>query len=88
MSYKLLLTTLPLAGSALYLTYLHFSLSRKVECQTTPYLRDATLTVPDMVKDNPKEYILHHESARKSIPTASIGTSANSETLKLFSDIL
>jgi hypothetical protein len=84
MTYKLLLAALPVAGSVFYLVYLHIDLSRKVECQTTHYLHDQTITIPDIVHKSLGEYIIHHESAHKSIPTASLKTSSKPDMLTLF----
>jgi hypothetical protein len=84
MTYKLLLASLPFAGSAFYLTYLHLNLSRRVKCQTTHYLQDETILVPKTVQNSPERYIIHHECARKSIPTASLKTSSKPEMLTLF----
>ncbi|KAF2247765.1 hypothetical protein BU26DRAFT_487481 [Trematosphaeria pertusa] len=83
MTYKLLLATLPIAGSVFYLTYLHLNLSRKVQCQTKPYPQDKTITLPSTIQNRPEKYIIHHERARKSIPTASLGTYSKPETLTL-----
>lgn len=74
---KLLLGAVPLvAGPALYLTYLHLTLSRKVSCLTTTYLQDETLPVPPAVTaastSTSSDIILHHEKAQKSIPTSSL----------------
>jgi hypothetical protein len=84
MNHKLLLAALPFAGSALYLTYLHYSLSRKVHCRTTHHLQDDTLPVPDSVRSSPEKYTIHHECAKKSIPTTSLGTSSEHDLPKLF----
>ncbi|PVH90443.1 hypothetical protein DM02DRAFT_19494 [Periconia macrospinosa] len=84
MTYKLLLVSLPFAGSALYLAYLHINLSRNVQCQTTHYLQDETITIPKTIQDSSEKYIIHHECARKTIPTASLETSSKPEMLTLF----
>jgi hypothetical protein len=84
MTHKLFLGSLPFAGLAFYLTYLHLNLSSKVECQTMHYLQDETITVPNTVQNSPERYIIHHECVRKSIPTASLKTSSKSEMLTLF----
>jgi hypothetical protein len=84
MTYKLLLISLPFAGSVLYLTYLHINLSRNVQCQTTHYLQDETIAIPKTVQNSLENYIIHHECARKTISTASLETSSKSETLTLF----
>jgi hypothetical protein len=76
MGYKLILSALPIAGSILYLTYLHRALSRKISCRTTTDLQDQTLPLPSVVKDNPEKYIVHHECAQESVPTASLGASS------------
>jgi hypothetical protein len=81
MGYKLVLSALPIAGSVLYLTYHHGALSRKISCRTTPHLQDQTLPIPSTVKDNPEKYIVHHECAQKSVPTASLGASSPSSSL-------
>jgi len=84
MNYKLLLAASPFASSALYLTYRHYSLSRRVQCQTTQHLQDETLPVPMSVQHSPESYILHHECARRSVPSAFLGESPIPEILKLF----
>jgi len=83
MTYKLFLASLPFAGLAFYFIYLHLNLSRKVKCQTTHYLQDETIAVPNTVQNNPERYIIHHECARKSIPTVSLKTSSKPENLTL-----
>ena len=83
MAYKFLLASLPSAGSALYLTYLHITLSRSVQCQTTSYLQDKSITIPDTVQNSSENYIIHHECARKTISTAHLGAS-KSEMMVLF----
>ena len=84
MTYTSVLVSLPFASAALYLAYLHITLSSKVQCQTTPGLQDATIAVPDAVRGKPEEYIIHHECARKMVPTASLETTPDSEMLTLF----
>jgi hypothetical protein len=84
MAYKTVLASLPVASAALYLAYLHFTLSSKVQCQTTPYLQDTSIAVPDNVQSNLEEYTIHHECARKSIPTAALKTASESEMLTRF----
>ncbi|ORY17404.1 hypothetical protein BCR34DRAFT_555363 [Clohesyomyces aquaticus] len=82
MTNKLFIAALPIAGSAIYLTYLHITLSRKVSCQTTPYLQDSTITLPPNVtnksSDTMEKIIIYHECARKSISTSSIKSSSSS----------
>ncbi|OAK97412.1 hypothetical protein IQ06DRAFT_296558 [Phaeosphaeriaceae sp. SRC1lsM3a] len=73
--------TLPIAGTALYLTYLHTNLSRKVQCITTPFIQNKSITIPDTVWNNPSDYIIHHECARKIIPTMSLGTAPDEAML-------
>ncbi|CAG5154290.1 uncharacterized protein ALTATR162_LOCUS3546 [Alternaria atra] len=75
MAYKFLLASLPFAGSALYLTYLHITLSRSVQCQTTPYLQDKSIAIPDTVQNSSENYIIHHECTRKKISTVALGAS-------------
>jgi hypothetical protein len=84
MAYKIVLASLPVASAALYLAYLHFTLAGKVQCQTTPYLRDKSIAIPDNVQSNLEEYTVHHECARKSIPTAALKTASESEMLTRF----
>jgi hypothetical protein len=84
MGYKIFLAALPFASSAFYLAYLHYRLSRKVQCQTTPHLQDETLPVLNSVQQSPEKYIVYHECARKSVSTASLGTSPNANTVELF----
>jgi hypothetical protein len=81
---KLLVASLPLACSALYLTYLHVNLSGKVQCQTTPYIQDEAVPIPDAVRNSPGNYVIYHEHARMAIPTASLTTTPNTEMLTLF----
>jgi hypothetical protein len=84
MVYIYVLLSLPFLALALYVAYLHNNLSGKVQCQTTPYLQDETIAVPDTIMSNSNDHIIHHECARKSIPTASLGTASDAEILTLF----
>jgi hypothetical protein len=84
MIYIYVLISLPFAGLALYLAYLHNNVSSNVQCQTTPFLQDETIAVPDTILGNSKDYVIYHECARKSIPTESLGTTSDSEILTLF----
>jgi hypothetical protein len=84
MGFTLALVSLPFASVAFYAAYLHITLSSKVQCQTTPYLQDETIAMPDDVHRNLEEYIIHHECARKTISTASLKTNQGSEMLTRF----
>jgi hypothetical protein len=84
MTYRLLVAALPITGCALYLAYLHLSLSRKVECRTTHYLHDDSVTLPDAVQNEPEKYVVHHECARGSVSTASLRASLAPELPTLF----
>jgi hypothetical protein len=84
MAYRIVLASLPVASAALYLAYLHLTLAGKVQCQTTPYLRDKSIAIPDNVQSNLEEYTVYHECARKSIPTAALKTASESEMLTRF----
>ncbi|KAH7408791.1 hypothetical protein DE146DRAFT_388484 [Phaeosphaeria sp. MPI-PUGE-AT-0046c] len=83
MGYMLLMFTLPLAGSALYLAHLHNDLSRKVQCRTSPFVQNKAIAraVPATAWDNPGDYILHHEYAHKTVPTTSLGRAPDEEML-------
>lgn len=78
------IVSLPFLGFVTYLTYLHITLSRKVQCQTTNYLQDETITIPGSIQRSLGKYIIHHECVRKSIPTASLPSLSNPELLTLF----
>jgi hypothetical protein len=82
--FVLALVSLPFASATLYFAYLHITLSRKVQCQTTPYLRDETIAVPDDVRCKLEEYVIHHECARKSTSTASLKITQGEEMLTSF----
>ena len=69
---KFLLAAPVFVGPIIYLAYLHLSLARKVQCQTKHYIQDKTITIPTTVEDDPEKYIIHHERARKSIPSTSL----------------
>jgi len=84
MTYKVLLVSLPFAGSALYLAYLHATLSRKVQCRTTPYLQDKSISIPSIAQRSPEDYIVHHECARKTVARESFGGSKPEELLVPF----
>jgi hypothetical protein len=86
MGFILALVSLPFASATLYFVYLHITLSSKVQCQTTPYLRDETIAVyvPDDVQRKSEEYVIHHECASKTISTASLEINQGSEMLTSF----
>jgi hypothetical protein len=84
MVYIYVLLFLPFVGLALYLAYLHNNVSGNVQCQTTPYLQDETIAVPDNILCNLKDHVIYHECARKSISTESLGTTSDPEILTLF----
>jgi len=84
MAYKVLLVSLLFTGPALYLAYLHATLSRKVQCQTTPYLQDETIAIPSIARTRPADYIVHHECARKTVARESFGGSKPEELLVPF----
>jgi len=73
MAFQVILVSLPFAGSALYLAYLYATLSRKVQCQTTPYLQNRTIAIPSIVQTSPENYIVHHECARKTVAREPLG---------------
>jgi len=84
MAYKVFLASLPFAGSALYLAYLHTTLSRKVQCRTTPYLQDKSIPIPSTAQTSPEDCIVHHECARKTVARESLGGSRPEELLAPF----
>jgi len=84
MAYKVLLASLPFAGSALYLAYLHVTLSRRVQCRTTPYLQDRSISIPSTAQTSPEDCIVHHECARKTVARESLGGSTPEELLTAF----
>ena len=86
MDYIPLIITLSLAGSALYLTKMHTDLTRKVQCQTTPFVQNKSIAaaIPETVWNNPDKYIIHHENARKTMPTISLGREPDEHMLTLY----
>lgn len=81
----LLAASLPVAGSALYITYLHRKLSKRVKCKTTTYLQDISIqlppTAPSEARQRSGEVIFHHERAATTLEPEQLGTATNSEAL-------
>ena len=84
MVYKVFLVSLPIAGSALYLAYLHATLARKVQCRTTPYLQDKSISIPSIAQMSSEDYIIHHECASKTVARESRKGSKPGELLTPF----
>ena len=84
MAYKVFLISLPFAGSALYLAYLHATLSQKVQCRTTPYLQDKSISIPSIAQMSSEDYIIHHECAHKTVARDTFAGSRPEELLLPF----
>jgi hypothetical protein len=68
-SKALLISFAPIAGSTLYLVWLHYSLTRKVQCKTTSGVQATTVTLPREILEKASEYVILHEKASKIVPT-------------------
>jgi hypothetical protein len=84
MSVKLTLLAIPPVAVALYVTHLHKTLSREIQCSTTPYLTDSTLPIPKHVEENPSDYVILHERASKTIPITTLKFRLQKEILHLY----
>jgi hypothetical protein len=68
----LIASVAPIAGSALYLVWLHHSLTRKVESKTSRILHVTSTSLPKDVIENSSDYIVMHEETSKAVSTASL----------------